>query len=129
MVNEKTVIGFYEDVIIHGKKIRAKVDSGAGVSSIDYDLAKKLKVGPIIGQAAVVNTSGKTFRPVIMLEVEIAGRVIEAKFNIAVRDKLRYPVLIGKNILRQDFIIDSKKKLKKSDKEIIKNTCETQEMD
>ena len=124
MVNEKTVIGFYEDVIIHGKKIRAKVDSGAGVSSIDYDLAKKLKVGPIIGQAAVVNTSGKTFRPVIMLEVEIAGRVIEAKFNIAVRDKLRYPVLIGKNILRQDFIIDSKKKLKKSDKEIIKNTCE-----
>ena len=129
MVNEKTVIGFYEDVIIHGKKIRAKVDSGAGVSSIDYDLAKKLKVGPIIGQAAVVNTSGKTFRPVIMLEVEIAGRVIEAKFNIAVRDKLRYPVLIGKNILRQDFIIDSKKKLKKSDKEIINNTCETQEMD
>jgi hypothetical protein len=129
MVNEKTVIGFYEDVIICGKKIRAKVDSGAGVSSIDYDLAKKLKVGPIIGQAAVVNTSGKTFRPVIMLEVEIAGRVIEAKFNIAVRDKLRYPVLIGKNILRQDFIIDSKKKLKKSDKEIINNTCETQEMD
>ena len=48
MVNEKTVIGFYEDVIIHGKKIRAKVDSGAGVSSIDYDLAKKLKVGPFV---------------------------------------------------------------------------------
>lgn len=129
MVKEKTVIGFYEDVVIYGKKIRAKIDSGAGVSSIDYDLAKKLKVGPIIGQAAVTNTLGKTFRPVIMLEVEIAGRVIEAKFNIAVRDNLRYPVLIGKNILRQDFIIDSKKKLKKSDKEIIKNTCETQEMD
>lgn len=126
---EKTIIGFYEDVVIHGKKIRAKIDSGAGVSSIDYDLAKKLKVGPIIGQAAVTNTLGKTYRPVVMLEVEIAGRVIEAKFNIAVRDGLRYPVLIGKNILRQNFIIDSKKKLKKSDKEIIKNTCETQEMD
>ncbi len=128
MVNEKTVIGFYEDVLIDGKIIRAKIDTGAGVSSIDSDLASILNVGPVIGRAAVVNTHGRAVRPVVMLKIEIAGRIVESKFNIADREHLRYPVLIGKNILRQNFIIDPKKRLKKSNKEIIKNTCETQGM-
>ena len=122
MTKEKIVIGFYEDVLIDGKTIRAKIDTGAGVSSIDSSLADILDLGPVIGHAAVVNTHGRAVRPVVMLKVEIGGKVFEAKFNIAIREHLRYPVLIGKNILRQGFIIDPKKRLKKTDKEIIKKT-------
>lgn len=121
MTKEKIVIGFYEDVLIDGKVIRAKIDTGAGVSSIDSSLAGVLNLGPVIGRAAVVNTHGRAIRPVVMFKVEIAGKVLDAKFNIAIREHLRYPILIGKNILRQGFIIDPKKKLKKSDKPVIKS--------
>ncbi len=122
MTKERITIGFYEDVLIDGKVIRAKIDTGAGVSSIDSSLADALNLGPVIGRAAVVNTHGRVIRPVVMLKIEIGGKVLEAKFNIAIREHLRYPILIGKNILRQGFVIDPKKRLKKTEKKIIKST-------
>ncbi|MBT3866198.1 hypothetical protein HOF78_03830 [Candidatus Woesearchaeota archaeon] len=129
MTKEKIVIGFYEDVLIDGKVIRAKIDTGAGVSSIDSSLADAIKVGPVIGRAAVVNTHGRAVRPVVMLKVEIGGKTLDAKFNIAIREHLRYPILIGKNILRQGFIIDPKKRLKKNGRKTIKKTQDLQSQD
>ncbi len=119
---EKIVVGFYEDVVISGKTIRAKIDTGASGSSLDSNLVELLGLGPVVGRKAIINTHGRRVRPVIMAKVNIAGKEVEAKFNIATREHLRYSILIGKNILRQGFLIDPKKKLIKSEKKIIKNT-------
>ncbi|MDP3916714.1 MAG: RimK/LysX family protein [Nanoarchaeota archaeon] len=118
----KTVVGFYEDVYLNGRLVRAKIDTGAGVSSVDEDLAILLKLGPVIGEAKVISSHGSGYRPVVIANVIIAGRGIDAKFNVVSRKSLRYPLLIGKNILRKGFLIDSGKKLKKQRKKIIKNS-------
>ena len=121
-VLDKTIVGFYEDVVINGTKVRAKVDTGASTSSVDKDLAKTLKLGPVVSTSVVVNTHGSGVRSEVMANVKIAGREIRARFNIASRNHLRYSVLIGKNILREGFVVDSDKRLKKSKGKIIKNT-------
>jgi hypothetical protein len=120
--SNKIIVGFYEDVVINGTKVRAKIDTGASVSSIDKNLAKRLKLGPVVSESVVVSSHGKGVRPVIMTTVKIAGIEINARFNLASRNHLRYSVLIGKNILRKGFIVDPEKKLKKSKDKIIKNT-------
>jgi hypothetical protein len=124
---ESTIVGFYEDVIIEGKLVRAKVDTGASKSSIDLKLAELLKLGPVIGRTTIVNTHGRAVRPIVRAGIEMAGRKLDASFNIALREHLRYPILIGKNILRRGFVIDPKKKLKKQNGEIIKNTQDLHE--
>ena len=66
-----------------------------------------------------MNTHGRAVRPIVRAGIEMAGRKLDASFNIALREHLRYPILIGKNILRRGFVIDPKKKLKKQNGEII----------
>jgi hypothetical protein len=121
---EATVIGFYEDILIGGRLIRAKIDTGASKSSVDVKLAELLKLGPVVGRTTVINTHGRAVRPVVRTEIEMAGRNLDASFNIALREHLRYPILIGKNILRRGFLVDPKKKLKKQNKKIIRYTKE-----
>ena len=122
----KTVVGFYEDVYLSGKLVRAKIDTGAGISSVDEDLAVLLKLGPVLGEAKVVSSHGSGYRPVVMGSIEIAGRKLSARFNVVSRKSLRYPLLIGKNILRRGFLVDSEKKLKKQNKDIVKNSKDLQ---
>tara|TARA_Y100000310_G_scaffold345145_1_gene462173 strand:+ start:1378 stop:1767 length:390 start_codon:yes stop_codon:yes gene_type:complete len=114
---EKTIIGFYEDIIIGGREVRAKIDTGASVSSIDSSLAEVLKAGPVVSRTTIVNAHGRDVRPVVRLEVEMGGKKMNARFNVAARGHMRYQVLIGKNILRKGFIIDPKKRLKKKAKD------------
>ena len=102
-MTEPIKIGFYEDIIIDGKTVRAKIDTGASTSSIDNSLASILNLGPVIKRSTVVSSNGKTVRPVFKLKIELAGKKIESKFNVASRKHLRYAVLIGKNIIRSVF--------------------------
>ncbi len=119
---DKIVVGFYEDVVLRGRTIRAKIDSGASTSSIDAGLADFLGLGPVFGSTTVVSSHGRGIRPLLKEDIEIGGRKFNASFTIARRHNLRYPLLIGKNILRKGFLIDPTKKLKKKKIKIIKNT-------
>jgi len=119
---DKTVVGFYEDVAINGKIVRAKIDTGASTSSIDRSLAEVLNLGPVVSKSVVVSSHGKGVRPVVRATVKISGRKINARFNIAERNHLRYSMLIGKNILRKGFVVDSEKRLKKTKDKVIKNS-------
>mgnify|MGYP001559238157 CR=1 FL=1 len=119
---KKRVVGFYEDVLVNGLLIRAKIDTGASRSSIDSGLADFLGLGPVLGSKAVISSHGRGIRPIVKAHVVIAGKKLNASFNMASRHNLRYPLLIGKNILRKGFIIDSAKRLKKQKQKIIKNT-------
>lgn len=106
---EKKIVGLVEKIKINGKEVMARIDTGAEHSSIDEDLAKKLKLGPILRTILIKSASGQTRRPVVEAEINIKGKVLQSKFNIANRKHMKYKVLIGQNILKQGFLIDPSK--------------------
>jgi len=107
---ERTILGFIEKIRIQDKIVSAKVDTGADGSSIDIGLAAELRLGPVIRKSYIASSHGETRRPVISAEFILAGKKTTALFNISDRHKLKYKILIGKNILKEGFIIDPLKK-------------------
>lgn len=115
---DRAVIGFIEKVTCHSEnngsiQVRARIDSGATKSSIDIALAEKLGLGPVIGEKAIRNAHGRAVRKLIEVEIDIAEKTIKEKFTLADRSNLRFPVLIGRNILKNGFLIDPEKKIPK----------------
>lgn len=106
---ERPVVGYIEDIKIRGKTIPAKIDTGADVSSIDIGLAAELRLGPIIKKSRIRSPHGKTRRAVISVDFSIVGKETKGSFSLSDRHRLKYKVLIGKNILSQGFIVDSLK--------------------
>jgi len=114
-LNEKAIIGLIEPVMLHGKKrnaiFKAKVDTGATKSSIDESLVSILGLGPVKGETIVRNANGSEKRPFIDITVELAEHTVTEHFTIADRQHMRYPILIGRNILRKGgFLIDPNRK-------------------
>jgi len=110
MMEKNTLIGLVEKIVINDREFMAKIDTGASKSSIDMELAASLKLGPIIGTRIYKNVHGKSIRPVIKIPLKIADRNMIFKFNLADRRKMRYKILIGLNILKNNFLIDPSKK-------------------
>ncbi len=129
MLNKK-IVGEIElidlpDIDIKG--ITARIDSGAHVSSI-----WATKVVETNGSLSVIFFdesspfySGKIFvfdefeitrikssngfvqtRYKILLDVNINNHLVKEKFTLADRSKMKYPILIGRNILKDRFLID-----------------------
>ncbi len=62
-------------------------------------------------QREVRNSFGEAeLRFVIKSRIRIRGRVIRAEFSLSNRGNLRFPVLLGRKILRHRFLIDVTKK-------------------
>ncbi|MFP4119339.1 MAG: RimK/LysX family protein [Candidatus Woesearchaeota archaeon] len=115
------VIGFVEKVSClteEGERIvDARIDTGATKSSIDASLVDELKIGPVVGERIIRNAHGSERRKMVRVKIRIAGKTITAKFTIANRSRLRYPMLIGRNVLRKGFLIDPNKKTNAKPKE------------
>lgn len=113
--NKKVVIGLVENIVVQGRSgdefLLARIDTGATKSSIDFSLAKKLDLGPVIGSKLIKNAHGRKLRPVIEATVVIGGKVITEKFTLADRSHMKYKVLIGQNIIKKGFLIDPEKKV------------------
>jgi len=107
MFEERTILGFYEEIKILDKNliIQARVDSGATIGSIDIKIATHLNAS-VVGTKLVKSSSGTTRRKLIKLKIQMAGREVEGLFSIIDRSHMRYPILIGQDILKQNFIID-----------------------
>lgn len=107
----RKTVGLYEDIEIHGKKkektVKARIDTGATKSSIDMTLVAELGLGPVINTRIVKSTHGTMLRPVIKVDLTIAGDRITAEFTVADRGHMKYRVLIGQNVLKTEkFMID-----------------------
>lgn len=134
---ESLIIGRVEYVVMQdvGIKLKARIDTGAGVSSID---AKVLQIKPATGGSGervvfeIRDGAGKakaierkivewaeikgkgtaktSRRPVVILDFCLGGKRLEGRINLADRSGFIYPVLIGRNILKTgDFLIDPSK--------------------
>lgn len=110
----KKVIGLIEPVRIIGKKAvktTALFDTGARLTSIDHRIAAEAQVGPILRTQKVKAPITKEIeqRPVVRVRIEIDGKEYEAEANLNDRSHMKYPVIIGRNVIHGNFIIDVSK--------------------
>ena len=124
---ERITVGAVEDVILLPWEILlpARIDSGAHLSSLD---ARNLKIVdkraefrlpekyggrelklPIVDWQTVRSAEAMEKRPVVDIEICFGGKTLRSKFNLNDRSAVRYPVLIGRNILKLNFIVDPQK--------------------
>jgi hypothetical protein len=124
---KKTVIGTIEDVILlpWEVKLPARVDTGAAKSSLD---ARELKVEddmvefklppkygglqlrlPIIEWRHIRTPAGLERRPVVELEICLGSKRIRTKVNLTDRSMVKYPLILGRSFLREDYVVDVKR--------------------
>ena len=115
MAESKKTIGLVEVVRVYGEKSsvvkKALFDTGATSTSIDLKLAAKIGIGPIVGSKRIVSASnphGK-LRPVAEAYIKVKGNKIKVKANIEDRSGLKYKVLVGRDLIHNNFIIDPSK--------------------
>jgi hypothetical protein len=110
------------------KNIPARIDTGARTSSlwatdvkIIGDTVKfkmfgpsspyytgKVVTMPLVGKRIVTSSTGhEQDRYLVMFPIKIAERRLRAKFTLSDRSTQSYPVLIGRNTLRGNFLVDS----------------------
>ena len=111
--------------------IQAKIDTGAYTSSL-HCLRAELINGHLefvlldeehpeftgikytfkkFEQREIKNSFGEAeLRFIIKTKVKIFGQVIKAEFSLSNRGNLKFPVLLGRKILRHRFLIDVTKK-------------------
>lgn len=113
----KKVVGLVELVTIIGKHKRvtkkALLDTGATRTSIDIKLAAKAGVGPIISSVKIKNATsggvGSFRRPIAEAKIKMKGIVVKTGVNIVDRTGLPYPILIGRDVIHKNFIVDISK--------------------
>ena len=121
---EKIVVGEVEDVILlpWGIKLAARIDTGAALSSLDARELKvedgfaKFKLGkqyggmqlrlPIIDWLDIRSSETSERRPIVEVELCIGSKRVRTRVNLNDRSKVRYPLLIGRNTLKENFVVD-----------------------
>ncbi len=110
----KKTVGLVERVKIIGNDERealALVDTGAKLTSVDIKLAAETGLGPVM-RVTKIKTASKNFgsrRPVLNATIEIGGKRFHTEVNIQDRSHMTFPVLIGRNILTGNFLVDTGK--------------------
>jgi hypothetical protein len=126
---EKITLGAVEDVILlpWGVRLPARIDTGAAKSSLDarelviQDGMAEFKLPqefggvqlrlPIIEWEHVRSPDGRQQRPVVELELCIGSKRIRSKVNLTDRSMVKYPLILGRNFLRKNFVVDVKRRM------------------
>jgi len=98
----------------HGEaRVKGKIDTGASRTSVDVWLAANIGLGPTVDVAKVKSAlaSQVRTRPLVRGAVEVGGIRFVLPVTVNDRSVMRYPVLIGMDILKSGrFLIDPTKK-------------------
>ncbi len=126
----KITLSRAEEVILLPWDIRllARIDTGATVTSLD---ARDLKIEgevakfrlpedyggallrlPIVAWRHVRSSKGREARPVVEIDLCIATQKVRVKANLNDRSMVKYPIIIGRNALKDHFIVDVRKRSK-----------------
>ncbi len=113
---KRRVLGLVENVYIkvdssqgnvREVKVKAKIDTGASMSSISKRLVSRLKLQLHHRTAMVKSALGRERRTMIKLPIKMHGKHLKAFFSVADRKNLAHKMLIGQNILKLGkFVID-----------------------
>ncbi len=119
-----------EEVILMpwNTKLLARIDTGATVTSLD---ARQLKIDgneaefrlpeeyggallrlPIAGWRHVRSSKGREERPVVEIDLCVASKKLRVRANLNDRSMVKYPIILGRNALKDHFIVDVNKRSK-----------------
>jgi len=121
---EKITIGEVEEVLLLPWRVRlpARIDTGAATSSLD---ARELKVEnnivefklpkeyggmllrlPVVDWLDIRSADFKERRPVVEIILCIGANPIRTQVTLNDRSMVRYPLIVGRNILKENFVVD-----------------------
>ena len=108
--SKKPVLGSDESVaLVSGDTcllVDAKIDTGADRSSVDEELAEALGLDLENADTATFSSAlGETERPLVEIDVYVAGERLEVEVSVSDRDGLSSDVLVGQDVL-VDFLVD-----------------------
>lgn len=132
--NGLPIVGHSENVVINNVSVRAKIDTGAAMSSISardiqtsmhdqktwmtftVDVSKDKSMtlmAPLMKYTKILNRAGEqlaggktyTLRPVISLPICLGNQKKEVLVNLADRTQFQYPLLIGESALKQFHVV------------------------
>lgn len=120
----KITIGEVEEVILMpwGVRLPARIDTGAATSSLD---ARELKVKnnmaefklpkrfggqefhlPVREWQYIRSSDFKEKRPVVEITFCMGPKVLRVEVNLNDRSTVKYPLILGRNALKDHFIVD-----------------------
>jgi hypothetical protein len=121
---ELFTIGETEEVILLPWSVRlpARIDTGAATSSLDArDLKVRNKVAefklpkkygdlqlklPVVEWRGVRSADAREQRPVVEITLCMGPRKIRAQVTLNDRSGVKYPLVVGRNILKENFVVD-----------------------
>lgn len=132
----RVILGRVEYVVLRefGVKLKARIDTGAGISSLhakileiqktdgvervhfeikDGDGSTKQLWREVVGWAniKVMNSDERSRRPIVQLSICLGGRKLKGRVNLNDRGEFLYPMLIGRNLLNTGkFLVDPSQK-------------------
>ena len=127
IAKEKITIGAIEEVILLpcGVRLPARIDTGASTTSLD---ARGLKIQnniaefrlpdmygglllslPVVDWRYIRTAGTRHMRPVVEIELCLGPKKLLIKTNLIDRSRMKYPFIIGRNALKEGFIVDVKK--------------------
>ncbi len=95
------------------ESVKAKVDTGADRTTVSRELARRLGLRSTGSKITVkVSAGSKTEeRPLVRGRLTLKGKTFTLRVGVADRSQMRYPVIIGRDILRSgEFLIDPSRK-------------------
>lgn len=112
-LDDRTVVGVVCEVVISGDRgsetVRARVDTGAHRTSVDTELAAKVGLGPVtdIVKVRAASRNHTETRPLVQARVRLDDEEFEIPVSIADRKDMKFPVIIGMDILEEgNFLVD-----------------------
>ena len=124
---EKELIGGVEEIILVPSMVTlpARIDTGAATTSLDardvfvtenvayFKLPEKyggVFLSLPVKEWKTIRTSASwQKRPVVEMEMCIGRRLIRCDVNLNDRSRMKYPLIIGRNVLKLGYLVDSSK--------------------
>jgi hypothetical protein len=128
---ELEILGWVENTYLPGPDItvKAKLDTGADTSSLDVEVVKKFRkdnkrwvrfrmvdresgeehvlVKERVRTASIVRHDGsRQSRPVVLMQICIAGLLINTEVSLIDRSEFVYPLLLGRKALAEVALVD-----------------------
>jgi hypothetical protein len=121
-------VGYVEDVVLlpWGIRLPARIDTGASMTSLDArnivvkEQTVSFKLPEAFGDrdfemslvrwGKVSSSMGVQRRPVVEMELCVGSQKLTVTVNLNNRSGVRYPLVIGRNLLRQGFVVNPEKK-------------------
>lgn len=121
---EKITVGEVEEVVLMPWRVKlpARIDTGAAKSSLD---ARELKVKnnmaefklpkkfggsqlclPVVDWVDVRSADFKEKRPIVEITFCFGPKLIHTQVTLNDRSSVKYPLIIGRNVLKDNFIVD-----------------------